>query len=498
MCRRNIKRIVHAVHITAAVALCTAVLLASCSEDSVPESDKLSLTGQTEVGFTFSTQAMTTKGGATGEMSDALLKTEGAGVFAYYTGATPWATAGSTATPNFMYNQYIFYESVPDKWYYEPVKYWPNDNATADNAGATGSQEHAYLSFFAYAPYVSSSELTGNGIVGFSANSATGAPTVSYKLADEAANQVDLLWGTRKQKAYSEADGSAADTDAPAGDAVNTDLTKQTTGETVDFLFKHALASIDIYVQRVFNEVPPPTPRSPATDKTRVFVNSLSLAVESPNTMPTEGTFNLETGAWSGLNAVQKTITISGARLNPALRGTEKPNSELGEVQAWELNSFDTRDEGGNLTHPGVTETATRITPNTQTYATMLIPVAGGIKVKPGISYSFVTQDDEELLGLPNALGTHRYVRVLQNVTGSNVTVGTRSGASEPYTYTLERGKRYVLKCYIGVETVEFVLTGVEKWDFPIRMTTTVTPFVDDYKEDDGTGGTSHTVNEQR
>lgn len=476
-----------------AMALTAVWLLGACSGEELPQTgeDALSAlqTGDVAVGFNLSTQAMTTKAGAAGEMSDALLKTEGAGVFAYYTGATQWTAAKTTAKPNFMYNQYIYYEGASGSWFYEPVKYWPNDFSTGDvdNNGATGSENGGKVSFFAYAPYVATPG-GDSGIVELSSNSTAGDPTVTYVLDDVAAKQVDLLWGTRGKAAYNQAVGTETASDA----TLNTDLVKQKTTEKVDFLFKHALASIDIYVMRVYNETTPPspTPLAPdAADNTRIFVSELKLAVAS---MYTRGTLNLATGVWTGETPIAKTITINNSRIRAALAGTTAENGSLAEVQGYELNSF--------ASHAGVTATLTRLT--NETYATMLIPVADnpGIRVTPSITYSFVTEDDAEEHGLPNSTGTHKYVRVLnKNITAAApVNIGTRSGSPGDYTYTLERGKRYVLVCYIGVESVEFELTGVEDWDFPIRMHTGVTDFSGSYNESTGDGGTSHTVNEQR
>lgn len=503
-----------------AMALTAVWLLGACSGEELPQTgeDALSAlqTGDVAVGFNLSTQAMTTKVGAAGEMSDALLKTEGAGVFAYYTGATQWTAVETTAKPNFMYNQYIYYEGASGSWFYEPVKYWPNDfsEGAVDNNGATGSENGGKVSFFAYAPYSGNTvnlndvtytfepssgrfkratdtyydEQTGaSGIVAMSSNSRAGDPSVTYVLDDVAAKQVDLLWGTRGKAAYNQAVGTETVSDA----TLNTDLVKQKTTEKVDFLFKHALASIDIYVMRVYNETTPPspTPLAPdAADNTRIFVSELKLAVAS---MYTRGTLNLATGAWTGGTPIAKTITINNSRIRAALAGTTAENSSLAEVQGYELNSF--------ASHAGVTATLTRLT--NETYATMLIPVADnpGISVTPSITYSFVTEDDAEEHGLPNSTGTHKYVRVLnKNITAAApVNIGTRSVSPGAYSYTLEPGKRYVLVCYIGVESVEFELTGVEDWDFPIRMHTGVTDFSGSYNESTGVGGTGHTVSER-
>ena len=65
------------------------------------------------------------------------LKTEGFGVFAYYTENVNFLEAN--LYPNFMYNQGVKHDSQKG-WVYEPVKYWPNT-------------ENHLVSFFAYAPW---------------------------------------------------------------------------------------------------------------------------------------------------------------------------------------------------------------------------------------------------------------------------------------------------------------------------------------------------------
>lgn len=219
--------------------------------------------------------------------------TQGFAVIAYYTGATDCytSTTWSTKTPNFMYNQPVTYETTaPAHWTYSPVKFWPNEfdarydnvdasqgtnegtNATNDAALANGGK----VSFFAYAPYSVISDYTstaiknftekGNGfdaagvadgedkkkgVVAITANTYNGEPEVKYVLGKSASNEngkaVDLLWGMRaKGSSYTLADGTSSD--KATADIYNTDLTKQSVDETVDFYFKHALAKIGGHV----------------------------------------------------------------------------------------------------------------------------------------------------------------------------------------------------------------------------------------------------------
>ncbi|MBQ9652331.1 MAG: hypothetical protein IJV13_09025, partial [Prevotella sp.] len=115
---------------------------------------------------TYGEMEAVSRAGTVGPVNDVNdLRSRFVGVYAYYTGNSNWATASASTIPNFMYNEQLSYVPVGTDglgndlyaWTYEPIKYWPNDNNPADNAGAIGSQTHNYLSFFAYAPYV------GNG-----------------------------------------------------------------------------------------------------------------------------------------------------------------------------------------------------------------------------------------------------------------------------------------------------------------------------------------------
>jgi hypothetical protein len=96
------------------------------------------------------------------------LKPAGFLVNAYSTGTGDWASVGSAATPGFMYNQPVTWNS--GAWTYGTAKYWPGNNGM--------------ISFFAW------NEGTGATVSG---NDETGAPTLTYTVPDVQGDQKDLV-----------------------------------------------------------------------------------------------------------------------------------------------------------------------------------------------------------------------------------------------------------------------------------------------------------------
>ena len=126
------------------------------------------------------------------------LKTSGFTVLAYNTEGTAWAAYTKPATPNFMDDQTVLWNTPA--WEYTPITYWPRNND--DTWGK--------VSFFGYSTVNGASadgQAGGNPIIGFTAQSA-------------AAAQVDLV----------------ADADI--------DVTKETAAGKVNFAFDHILSRI--------------------------------------------------------------------------------------------------------------------------------------------------------------------------------------------------------------------------------------------------------------
>ena len=251
-----------------AMTALAAMLFAGCtSSDDLTTRETITKANEAATPINFGTYMGKTSTRATvgkqGDMTTSTLKalqTDGGGfgVFAYYTGASNWSTAGTSTIPNFMYNQQVSWSS--DHWTYSPVKYWPNNNNPADGSGATGSQDKNYLSFFAYAPYDDNISY----ITGFSANNATGAPTVDY------------TWGAENDLLY------AVQTDRYKYDS-NDANDNGRVGDVVSFMFRHALVKVQFKVRR-------------SNTSHNVSLNSLSISFQ------TTGTFNLGTALWSSLS----------------------------------------------------------------------------------------------------------------------------------------------------------------------------------------------------
>lgn len=213
--------------------------------------------------------------------TNALLQSSvGFGVFGFYSDGAANDYDGSNFTPNFMYNQLVEYDT--DHWKYAPIKYWPNEYNNSDAIGADVDK----LTFFAYAPHVAT--VGDEGITAFSANNATGDPTLTFKVPASQANQIDLLWS----------------------DAATTNLTKKAIGATVNFTFKHALSNLTILPIAVVDTKTtiPASAGTNVADGTVVKINSITLTGQFNQ----EGTLNLATGAWtSSAAASDQTVNFT-------------------------------------------------------------------------------------------------------------------------------------------------------------------------------------------
>ncbi|MBQ9665555.1 MAG: fimbrillin family protein [Bacteroidaceae bacterium] len=365
------------------------------------------------------------------------------GVYAYYTGAAPWDTyvAADTVYPNFMYNQQVFWNTDEKIWTYSPLKYWPNGQGTAQDDDGMGETEHK-VSFFAYAPYVVNitdtstvkndpTTDTSYGITAINGCTENG-PTIDY--AVNPTKPVDLLY---------------ADSQI---DKVKQDITSK-----VPFTFRHALASIDIYVTRNVEDT------LTADEQTKILINSFTL--DGTNIFQT-GTLQLKDGTWTDTSGSSTSFTYQGTgssnaiALSDNMRGAATAAS-TDDIKQQELNRFD------KVT--GVDETERQLSAT----SVLLIPTESSTTFTPTLTYTFLTRDDE--LQLNNDLkddNGHYYSRIQQTMKGSTASVTK-----------LEKGKRYKLLCTIGVEHVTFEVIGVEDWDFPLRYTTTITDYTGEPKD---------------
>ena len=238
----------------------------------------------------------------------------GFGVFGFFSDysaiSSDFVTSPNNFTPNFMYNQNVKGNgdgsAAATAWTYSPVKYWPNEYSTT----LALSDQVDKLTFFAYAPYVATASVGTEGITAFSANNATGDPTVSFKVPAADDEQIDLLW----------ADQTSSNTQ---------NLVKQELDQNVHFVFKHALSNLALYPIAVVNASS--IPASTGTDvdaAAAVTVNSITVS----GTFDQTGTLNLRTGAWTSAPAGSaQTVTYTPASPLDVTDINDKAEADAGD-----------------------------------------------------------------------------------------------------------------------------------------------------------------------
>lgn len=358
--------------IFAAAAL---ALTACTSEDDVVQS-AAQQTPAKAVAFDVYTPQVTnvTRAGLEGTMTTSRMQRSeqdggGFGVYAYLTedavadagygvNATAYGGRTTPVLPNFMVNEKLLWNTVNQGWYYNPLKYWPNEtdnDSQTTPAAMTGDGTNHHidrLTFFAYAPYVSAgvdepgiTKLTDKAGKLGGAGSVVEA-TIGYKSALADPNKaVDLLWGVAPAGGltYTAVNGTTVSVDE--GEPL-IDMTKPNVNTNMKFLFQHALARIGVKVVAAIDQVGAGGKLDP---NTRITINEVSLKGYFGET----GNLNLDNtkpnvANWVNINDVdlaaattkagltQSTITISGNYIAEHLRSATtdhaSPASELGHI----------------------------------------------------------------------------------------------------------------------------------------------------------------------
>ena len=507
-------------------AAAAAFVLTGCTEnDLAGDNSSFAKESNTAIEFSAKTRnAGTTRatGGATGNNTTTSLKNEnhGFGVVAYHTNTTAWTDAKGTAIPNFMWNQKVAWNTTNSVWSYTPVKFWPNDFSTSivDNQQGAGQDNNAYgsqnggkVSFFAYAPYVEfpatssgdtqkhgkakvseKSTADADGIVAMTANDFGGEPQVYYILNNaDLNNAVDLLWGVRgNSSGYDLATQTATDA-ATIGD-YNTDLTKQSVSENVNFLFKHALSKIgghtatsdpaglttglqvvlDLDNGSTATGVQTGSAIYGGTKQSNTLVtvksieiydlktandNSLPGVTETTSDLVKEGWFNIATGSWSAT-----TLSGSGATYSSTV-GTGV-SGDAGTLLAA------IKEDNAGLAYN--TETSTWSTTATTTGFT-------GVTTEPQDVYTN-TSEVPALVLIPSNTNQHLVVRVEYvvrtydsnlNASASGETNGTWTKVTQKITSkvtipanALKANTYYKLLLHLGLTSVKFT-ASVCDWE---------------------------------
>lgn len=484
------------------------MLFAACSQEDLlsPQEQLAQAPENNAIQFGTYLGKTGTRAGATETITDAKLtttdgaiKTAGFGVFAYYTDGTSYAV-GSTAKPNFMYNQQVTHPTTA--WTYSPIKYWPNEFAAGDvdtqNPDAQGAAQHGLVSFFAYAPWVSTpttdtdAALTGknnnanatiaagsavkngdsDGIIAMTKNNFEGHPYLQYKLKSlvDMKDNVDLLWGTAGTNGVNaatnaEQNGATLYNLDNANYKVNTDLVKMKTGENrVAFNFKHALALVGGYdatsggltIQLNTDEdIVNATIGGESKPVTKVMVESITITndwnttdgIQDEEHISQGGVFNLATGEWN-LDAATaptkftQTIDVNGttdAKLNTDIAWSSPTMTTKSDVETFFKST----------TATGVVETTKKNVFDASDNKTPLVYLPGTTpKLKFTIVYRVLTYDD----------GLATWCSNVQQTISRVVTF------PEP----VKLNKRYNINIILGLTSVKFTAT-VEDWSRDIN-----------------------------
>ncbi|MFI3239460.1 MAG: fimbrillin family protein [Bacteroidales bacterium] len=360
-------------------AIAAAVALSSCSKNEIEV-----VADDPSDAISFSTYVGTANRGAT--VMSKFESGDSFGVFAQYTGTTAYSDDNYEA--DFMYNQKVGYDG--STWSYTPLKYWPND-VTSDN-------EAGKVSFFAYWPMADAT----NGITVPTVDNMS-VPRVLY----DASAQTDLMWGV-----------DVADSLAW------TDMTKQSTA--VNFLFKHALARVGFEV-----ELGDDILKHASTDgTTTVTVNSIKFGyVEGSNVEEAGDTDGLNEKAYLYLNNKTKDV----AKWVNQATSSEYSLKLAGATDFEDANDVDVPAVFTLAGAAGVSVGYNETISNGSDEYFMIIPQdmsATGASLKMRITYTVNTTDE--------ALGDKKSEIV--NISTFDVSQNFASGKAYKYIFTLNLG----------------------------------------------------------
>ena len=277
------------------------LMMTACNADVPTASDERSGTSGTSfqeaVTFGVSEVQAVSRTGFVGELDELFMRATGFGVYAYITTDNrTWASAGATATPDFMTNQHVTYEGS-EGWVYRPLKYWPNEavdgtdpvDGMGGGTATTTAGGTDRVSFFAYAPYVNTDAVPYNdaaaalaaaaipsfahdGILSLPDDGTQGTPKIAYCVAKKPAFSVDLMYGVAARRYFADENtggqGEAVDAGMPF-----TDMTKQLADGRLEYRFCHALTRLTVFADIIDNEDFP-------TDfnNTRVVISNITIA----------------------------------------------------------------------------------------------------------------------------------------------------------------------------------------------------------------------------
>lgn len=428
-------------------AATVAAVLASCSSDDLSvQTAKQEAQGlENAVSFEALSQRSLTRAGYAGAMDNDQLKTNGFGVFGYYTDMNEY---DQTSTPNFMYNQKVSGAG----WTYEPVKYWPNEYGNKAQ-----SDDVDKLSFFAYAPYVENTPSTGKveagedlvGITGFTRNTAAGDPYVKYVGSLDPKKCVDLCWGVVNpdQDVTWDIINGGSQTMSAGMPWLNVQRPQKSLGQKMKFVFKHALSQLNVQIDADVNTNEHAAGQE-LDGNTKVFVRSVTF-----NGFAMKGALNLNneeegTPNWKGYNCSNEPLLAEEYTIYDGMKdGKEGTGYTASNEKVTGLNKtiIQSKKWSEQAATDGVTKTAKNLFNGAVNDPIYVIPTGDDMTMT--IVYDIETKD-EKLAGTVSDLETAGVS--IENKISKTITL-TSGDAMK-----LEAGKKYTIQLHLGLSQVEF------------------------------------------
>ena len=427
-------------------------MLASCSSEDLSLQtayQQEAASESHEVGFEAYTQRSQTRSGYAGVMENDRLKTEGFGVFAYYTDQNEY---DQSIAPNFMYNQKVSGAG----WTYSPIKYWPNEYGSNAQSGDVDK-----LSFFAYAPYVENNPSTGKvaddkeGITGFTRSTATGDPYVKYIGSLDPTKCVDLCWGVVDPSANQDWNiNGGKQTMAKGLPWLNVQRPEKSLGQKMKFVFKHALSQLNVKIDADVNTNEHGAGHE-LDAETKVFVRSVTFTG-----FAMKGALNLnneEAGVpnWKGYNCNNEPLQSEAYTISDGMKdGKEGTGYTASNEKVTGLNATIIQDAKWGSDQKGVTKAEKNLFNSTDVDAPVyVIPTGDALTVT--IVYDIETKDEKLLSYTVSDLETH-------GVSIENKITKTITASGE--ALKLVAGKKYTINLHLGMSQVEFN-AAVVAWD---------------------------------
>ncbi len=432
-----------------AVLMVLVMILVGCSKDDFPAAEQQDgqLAGDIITLGVKDVMAPITKAQHTGSMDFTQLESTGFGVYGYE-GADAY-NESSSAFNLFAANTHVTFVSGgtapttivdhPGSWEYTgDLKEW---DATKK------------YTFFAYAPYMSAGEGTAGTDAGINTiSTGVGDPKITYTVATDPAQSVDLLWGVR------------SDTQEKSG-LPWIDIEKGQTTSAVLFTFYHALCALGLHAQVMVDQANDLDNLGDLSQLGTIgSANGCKVTLKSITITPA--------GFPDAEPAVAATLLHKSAQLNLSNTTKHQPlwESHSGTIANLVLNSATTIDEKLLDPHPDHVNDATGYEVMTsESYDTEV----------PGITESANTQtvikNDKLFMLIPQDAQDYTitidYFLTYKTETGYQREA--KSGTATIRNLELAAGVKYYLNLVFGLTTFKLSVDAID-WDGENINTTVV------------------------